>query len=230
MKYESICEGRFISRPNRFIAYVEADGGEQVCHVKNTGRCRELLVPDARVILSRAAEGAKRKTAYDLVAVYKNDMLINMDSAAPNAAVYEWLKSGGPGEFQQLRPEYKYGDSRFDFYGERDGKRVFMEVKGVTLENNGIVSFPDAPTERGRKHIEGLIRCVNEGHEGYIIFVVQMEKAEYFTPNRKTDPAFAEALERAEKSGVRIICRSCNVTEDSMVIGGDIPVKINEKA
>ncbi len=217
IKYGSIAEGRFISRPNRFIARVEVNGREETVHVKNTGRCRELLVPRARVILEKAPEGSSRKTAYDLIAVYKNGMLINMDSQSPNKAVTEFI----PRLFDNvtlIRPETSYGDSRFDFYIEAGGRKIFMEVKGCTLENDGICRFPDAPTVRGTKHINELIRAAAEGYEAYIFFVIQMKNARYFTPNPDTDPLFSETLKRASENGVRILAYTCNVTPDSMEI------------
>lgn len=229
MRYDKTITAEFIRRPNRFIAICSVNGRETVCHVKNTGRCRELLTEGAEVILVPCAADSKRKTKYDLVAVCKNGMLINMDSYAPNLAAGEWIAAGGLGKAENIRPEYTYGDSRFDFFAVIDGRTSFIEVKGVTLEENGVVMFPDAPTERGLKHINGLIRCAAEGHRACLLLVVQMSGSaeyplKYFTPNRNTDPKLAEAMKKASESGVEIICRSCRVTPDSMDI--DAPVKI----
>lgn len=230
MKYENTIAGRFISRPNRFIAYVDINGRTECCHVKNTGRCRELLVPDTKTVLS-ISDNPKRKTKFDLIAVYKNDLLINIDSQAPNKAVYEWLKSGGEGEFEVIRPEYTVGDSRFDFYAVRRGKPAIIEVKGVTLEENGIVRFPDAPTERGTRHLKGLAELSEQGFDTAVFFAVQMRGMKYFEPNRSTDPDFADALSYACSKGVRIICRECDVTENSLSVSPDksalLDVKIN---
>ena len=226
MKYENTCRASFVSRPNRFIAHVLIDGSPLVCHVKNTGRCKELLVPGAQVILQKSANPA-RKTAYDLIAVYKGERLINMDAAAPNAVCAEWLAAGGPG-FQPdlIRPEYTHDDSRFDFYAEHNGRGVFIEVKGVTLEEDGIVRFPDAPTERGLKHLRGLTRCVRDGYEAWAVFVIQMRDVRYFEPNRATHPAFAQALREAYEAGVQIVALDCCVTEDSLQVHGPVMVRI----
>ena len=217
--------GQFISRPNRFIAKVFAEGGEQTVHVKNTGRCRELLTENARVILECAPDLSKRKTKYDLIAVYKNDMLINMDSQCPNKAAAEFI----PRFFENvtlIRPEAVYGKSRFDFYIEADGRRIFMEVKGVTLEKDGVCLFPDAPTQRGVKHLNELAQAVRDGYEAYVLFVIQMKRAEYFSPNRETHPEFADALISAAENGVKLLAYTCNVTEDSMEIADPCPIKM----
>ncbi|MBQ2891246.1 MAG: DNA/RNA nuclease SfsA [Clostridia bacterium] len=227
MKYKNIKEGVFISRPNRFIANVLIDREEHICHVKNTGRCRELLVKGARVFLEES-NNPERKTKYDLVAVYKGERLINMDSQIPNKAFYEWVKKGKfIKDITYIKPEYKYGNSRFDFYIETQNEKILLEVKGVTLEENGVVMFPDAPTERGIKHIKELIKCKKEGFEAYIVFVVQMDNVKYFTPNRKTHKAFADALSEAEKCGVNIVCVNCKVTKDSMEINDFVEVRLN---
>ncbi len=216
MKYKSIKEGIFLSRPNRFIANIEIDGQVQVCHVKNTGRCKELLVPGARVFVEES-DNPLRKTRYDLVSVFKGDKLFNIDSSAPNKIFGEWVKSSGFfGENIFVKPESKYKNSRFDFYIETQDRKIFVEVKGVTLEENGVLMFPDAPTERGVKHINELMECVKEGYEGYIAFIIQTDAAKYFTPNKKTHKAFADALTEAEKGGVGIICLCCNVTKDEI--------------
>ena len=226
MKYKNIKEGIFLSRPNRFIANCKIDGRMEVCHVKNTGRCRELLIPGAEVFLEKINNPA-RKTKYDLVSVYKGAELFNIDSQAPNKVFGEWLASGGLfNNIGFIKPECRFGDSRFDFYAEHDGKKIFIEVKGVTLEEDGVLLFPDAPTERGLKHITELCSAVLEGYEAYIAFVVQTEKAKYFTPNKKTHPEFAEALKNAEKAGVKIICLSCRAEPDLLKIKSYIPVII----
>lgn len=228
MVYEDVTEGRFISRPNRFIANVEIGGKIEVCHVKNTGRCRELLVPGARVWLQRS-HSIERKTHFDLIAVKKGDILINMDSQAPNKVFGEYLAAGGIFPSPTLiRPETVYGSSRFDFYVEAEGRRAFCEVKGVTLEDKGVVRFPDAPTERGAKHLRELTRCLGEGFEAWAVFVVQMRGAEYFEPNALTDPVFASELTAAQKAGVRVIALECSVSPDSMTVAGDIPVRLGE--
>jgi len=224
MRYENIKQGKFISRPNRFIAYVEIDGKEEICHVKNTGRCRELLIPGTTVFVEESAN-PDRKTKYDLIAVYKGDLLINMDSQAPNKVMGEWL-SGFFEDITFIKPEAKYKNSRFDFYVETSDRKIFVEVKGVTLEENGVVLFPDAPTERGVKHLTELRECVKDGYEAYVFFVVQMEKADYFTPNRKTHPEFADALVNAEKAGVKIMCVNCRVGENAMEIKSFVKVRL----
>lgn len=218
MRYGITVQGTFISRPNRFIAKVMVNGKEETVHVKNTGRCRELLTDNAQVILEHFSDSSKRKTKYDLIAVYKNGMLINMDSQSPNKAAAEFLPKLF-GEDAVIRPEKTWGASRFDFYIETvDGRRIFLEVKGCTLENSGVCSFPDAPTERGVKHLNELIACMEAGYEAYILFVIQMNRAEYFTPNRATHPEFANALKKAYDSGVKVLAYTCDVKEDSMVI------------
>jgi sugar fermentation stimulation protein A len=226
MKYRDIREGIFISRPNRFIAEVSLDGSCQRVHVKNTGRCRELLVPGAKVYLSAAANPA-RLTRFDLVAVRKGRRLINMDSAAPNFAFGEYLKSGRYIDGVTLiKPESRHGASRFDFYVETEAHRIFIEVKGVTLEKDGVVMFPDAPTERGVKHLNELVACVREGFEARVVFVVQMADVKYFTPNNQTHPAFGAALAQAQAAGVLIDAFDCDVTPDSMNIGKPTEVRL----
>jgi len=216
MIYERMTEGRFISRPNRFIANIEVDGKEQVCHVKNTGRCRELFVPGARVFVQKS-DNPERKTAYDLISVYKGDALINVDSQVPNKVFAEWVKeSGFFGNDLFIKPECKYKNSRFDFYIESGKRRIFVEVKGVTLENDGVASFPDAPTERGVKHLCELEQAVEQGYEAYVFFIIQMKECRYFTPNREKHPEFAEALKRAAGKGVKVKALTCNVTPDSI--------------
>ena len=226
MRYTNIMAGKFLARPNRFIAHVEIAGHEEIVHVKNTGRCKELLLPGATVYVQHFPEG-KRKTKYDLIAVEKQNLLINMDSQAPNKVVQEWLMEQEPfGKITYLKPECKHGDSRFDFYLETEAKKMFIEVKGVTLEEKGVVMFPDAPTERGVKHVQELCHCLEQGYEAAIVFVVQMSGMRYFTPNRRTHAAFAEALERAEACGVRMLALSCEVTPESLAINGEIPIHL----
>lgn len=225
MKYGKMVPGRFLSRPNRFIAHIEIAGNEAICHVKNTGRCRELLTAGAQVWCLDAGSD-KRKTRYDLIAVQKGSRLINMDSQAPNAAVKEWLSEGGLGEIFKLRPETKHGDSRFDFSFQKDGRLCFLEVKGVTLENDGVCAFPDAPTERGAKHIRELIQAKKDGYGAYILFVIQMQDVHYLHPNDTTDPAFGTALRQAKEAGVEILAMDCLVTADSMVLRQPVPVKL----
>mgnify|MGYP004466467833 FL=1 len=226
MRYDNIHKGTFLSRPNRFIANVEINGKAEVCHVKNTGRCKELLVEGCTVWLEHS-DSTSRKTAFDLVAVEKGDRLINMDSQAPNKAVGEWLGEKMPfGEGFSVYPEKKYGNSRFDFYLESQDRKIFMEVKGCTLEKDSVVLFPDAPTLRGVKHIEELSHCIDEGYEAYIMILVQMSDVKYFTPNYDTHPEFGEALEKASRKGVKILCYDCNVTPDSMTVGKPVSVKL----
>lgn len=224
MRYQSTKRGSFLARPNRFIAYVEIDGKPQICHVKNTGRCRELLTEGARVIVEKS-DNPQRKTAYDLIAVYKGEELINIDSQAPNRVFGEWVKSGGCFEsLTKIKPECTYGSSRFDFYLEADGKRIFAEVKGVTLEQDGVVLFPDAPTERGVKHLHELMQAKENGYDAYVFFVIQLKHCRYFTPNCETHPAFAEALRKAARHGVAVRAVNCNVTENELSIDHAVEV------
>lgn len=218
--------GRFLDRPNRFIAHVDIAGrGSQVCHVKNTGRCRELLIPGARVYVEECQNPA-RKTKYDLIAVEKGKLLINMDSQAPNKAAAEAIPRLLPG-ISLLRPETVWGSSRFDFYAEtQEGEKWFIEVKGVTLEENGTARFPDAPTQRGAKHLRELCRCVEQGFHAAVLFVIQMKGVERFEPNAKTDPEFARALRQAAEAGVRILAYDCLVAPDSMVIDAPVEIRI----
>lgn len=227
MHYDNIKEGRFESRPNRFIAYVTMDGRREKVHVKNTGRCRELLTENALVYLSKS-NNPLRSTSYDLVAVQKGHRIINMDSQSPNKAVEEWLKAGGlfP-DVKLVRPEMTYHSSRFDFYVETPEDKIFIEVKGVTLEQEDVVLFPDAPSERALKHINELIEAAREGYKAYVLFVIQMEKVKCFTPNRKTQPEFATALLRAKQAGVKVLAFDCKVTPDSMVIHEPVPVRLS---
>ena len=226
MRYENVCEGRFLLRPNRFIAHVAMAGRTEVCHVKNTGRCRELLVPGAQVYLERSSNPA-RKTQYDLIAVRKGALLINMDAQAPNKAFGEWAAAGGflPG-LRVIRPEFTWGDSRFDFRLEDGDGPVFVEVKGVTLEEGGVARFPDAPTERGAKHLRGLARACEAGIRAAVCFVIQIKGPQVFRPNDATDPAFGRALREAAGAGVHILAVDCRVEPDALFIDGPMPVDL----
>ena len=233
MKYKGrIKEGVFLSRPNRFIAYVKVDGREEKCHVKNTGRCRELLVPGCKVYLEES-ENPNRSTRFDLVATEKkigdSSILINMDSQAPNSVVEEWLRKGELfGEKIEVKREVTYSDSRFDFsITDESGRISFLEVKGCTLEKNGVVMFPDAPTERGVKHVKELIKAKKEGYGAYILILVQMCGVKYFVPNWDTHPAFGEALREAERKGVVILCYDALVTSDSITLFKSVPVVLS---
>lgn len=224
MRYEKITKGKFISRPNRFKAYVELNGEEELVHVKNTGRCAELLKAGATVYVQKS-DKEERKTKWDLIAVEKGERMINMDSQIPNQVVKEWLEKENLFEnITCIRPEYTYGNSRFDLYVEAGEQKIFIEVKGVTLEEDGVVRFPDAPSERAVKHVEELQKAVKDGYEAYVFFVIQMKDVRYFTPNRQTHPEFAEALAEAERNGVKILAYDCSVTEDSIELGKEVPV------
>ena len=227
MTYENMVPGRFQDRPNRFIAHVEIGGVFETVHVKNTGRCKELLVPGAAVWCQKSDNPA-RKTQYDLICVQKGDYLINMDSQAPNVAAGEWLQGGGLGEIQNLRPETVHGDSRFDFSFQKDGKQCFLEVKGVTLEKDGICAFPDAPTERGTKHLKGLTRAAEEGFGAYVLFVIQMSPVRYLRPHEERDPAFAKALREAAAGGVTVLAMDCCVTPEEMVLQNKVEVRLDD--
>ncbi len=226
MQYKSVQKATFRYRPNRFIAICTLYGEDVTVHVKNTGRCKELLVPGCTVYLSEAADPA-RKTRFDLIAVRKGDALFNIDSAAPNRVFGEWLAEGVlfP-DITFVRHETVFQDSRFDFYVEHGGRRAFIEVKGVTLEENGVLLFPDAPTERGIKHVKGLCDAIDAGYDAYVAFIIQTEQATYFTPNRETHPAFAHALSRAAEKGVGILCYTCHVTKDSLSIAAPLPYRL----
>ena len=217
--------GSFLARPNRFIAHVEIDGNTEVCHVKNTGRCRELLPTGAKV-WCEVSNNPARKTKYDLITVQKGERLINMDSQAPNIAAKEWLLAGGLGKIENLKSETTQGESRFDFSFTKDGRPCFLEVKGVTLENDGICAFPDAPTQRGSKHLRGLSQLAKEGYGAYVLFVIQMTDVKYLHPNDATDPNFGAALRQASADGVQILAVDCRVTECSMDIENKVEVRL----
>lgn len=226
MKYDDVIEAQFIKRPNRFIAHVLVDGKEQIAHVRNTGRCREILTEGTKVILEKA-KNPDRKTAYSLIAAYKGDMLINIDSQIPNAVVFEGVKNNKiPAllNVNNIKREVTYGNSRFDIYFEKEDSRGFIEVKGVTLEDNGLAMFPDAPTERGRKHIEEMAAAVANGYEGFIIFLIQMKGVHAFSPNFSMDPEFAEELRKSASLGVKVLAYDSIVKKDEIIISAPIEV------
>ena len=231
MKYNKIVKGKFISRPNRFIAIVDVKGTIETVHVKNTGRCKELLVPECTVYLS-VSDNPHRKTKYDLVATEKERedgkyLLINMDSQVPNDVAEEWLKQGELfSKNAKIRREVTYGESRFDFYIEDGDRKAFLEVKGCTLEKSGVAMFPDAPTERGIKHIKELVKCIKNGYEAYILFVIQMKCVHEFVPNYQTHKAFGDALREASEKGVNIIAKDCEITPDSIEIKDFVKVNL----
>ena len=222
MRYAEVEKATFLARPNRFIAHVEMGGEVVVCHVKNTGRCRELLVPGAEVWLEKGSTPG-RKTAWDLIAVRKSEKLINMDAQAPNKVFAQWAAQLEP-ELTALRREYTYGQSRLDFCLETAAGLHLVEVKGVTLEEGGHTRFPDAPTERGIKHLQELMRAVEEGHRASVVFVIQMEDVVDFAPNDVTHPAFGTALREAAAAGVQVVAVNCRVAPDSLEIIGRVPV------
>lgn len=226
MIYENILPAVFVDRPNRFIAHVELNGRLEVCHVKNTGRCRELLIPGCRVYVQHQSSPT-RKTAYDLIAVEKGERLLNMDANAPNRVFNEYVRAGRfLRGWSVIRPETTHGDSRFDFYLESPGHRLFAEVKGVTLEDDGVMRFPDAPTERGVKHLEGLARCVQEGYEAWAVFVIQTEDVRWMEPNRRTHPAFADALRQAAQAGVHLLALDCHTEPDRLEICRPVEIRL----
>lgn len=215
MKYRNIIHGKFASRPNRFIAKVWVEGKLETVHVKNTGRCKELLLPDSDVILE-VSDNSDRKTKYDLIGVYKEKLgWVNIDSQAPNKVVKEWLEQK---DYTLLKPEYTYGDSRIDFYMEKGEQKFLMEVKGCTLEIDGIGYFPDAPTERGVKHLRELTKAVKDGYQCYVAFIVQMEEINEVRANVTTHKEFGQALEEAKAAGVKVLCLGCKVTEDTLEV------------
>lgn len=215
MFYKNIVEGKFIARPNRFIARVEIEGIEYTVHVKNTGRCRELLIPGCTVYLDKA-QNPERKTPYDLVAVNKDGAIINIDSQAPNKVVKEWLESLS--EYDVIHPEHKYGNSRIDFYMEKENVKYLMEVKGCTLFRDGVGLFPDAPTERGARHLRELTASLKEGYKAIIAFVIQGEGIREVRPNTETDPDFAGAFHEAVQAGVKVLFLECRVTKDTLEV------------
>lgn len=225
MHYRNMVPGIFLARPNRFIAHVAIGGKTEICHVKNTGRCKELL-PAGATVWCQEFDSTTRKTKYDLITVKKGDRLINMDSQAPNKAAGEWLAAGGLGQISNLKAETTFGNSRFDFSFEKDGKKCFLEVKGVTLEHDGICAFPDAPTERGVKHLKELTTLAKNGYGAYVLFVIQMADVKYLHPNDVTDPAFGAALRAAAEAGVQVLAMDCAVTEASMNIRLPVLVKL----
>lgn len=228
MEYGKMTEARFLRRVNRFTAFVELNGQEEMVHVKNTGRCRELLLEGARVFLEEADKEG-RKTKYSLIAVYKGDVLVNMDSQAPNQMAAEALakeKIAEIGEVDFLKREVKYETSRFDIFYQKGNKKGFIEVKGVTLEENGIAKFPDAPTERGAKHLRELIKAKEEGYEAAVLFVIQMQGVKAFQPNEERDRNFTEALREAAAAGVQVLAYDCRVEVGSVIIENKISVKL----
>lgn len=225
MIYNNIKPAKFISRPNRFIANIEIDGNHEICHVKNTGRCREFLIEGAKIFVQEFDSSTTRKTKYDLISAYKKEQLINMDSQVTNKVIQEWLQEGGLFEnISLIKPESKYKNSRFDFYIEVGKRKIYIEVKGVTLEEDGVVMFPDAPTERGVKHLRELEECIEEGFEAYVIFVIQMSDVKVFKANEEMHKAFAETLTRVHEKGVNVLAYECLVTEDSIRISKQVPV------
>jgi sugar fermentation stimulation protein A len=226
MKYTAVKTATFISRPNRFLSHVLVDGQEEIVHVKNTGRCREILQEGVTVILEEAAN-INRKTKYSLIAAYKGEVLINIDSQVPNQVVYEGVADGEIKEIlniTKLSKEVCYGNSRFDLYFESNGQRGFIEVKGVTLESDGIAMFPDAPTERGCKHVYEMIKAVEEGYAGFLFFLIQMKGVRYFTPHVVRDPKFTMALKLAKEKGVTILAYDAKVLEDEITLGAPVAI------
>ena len=221
MKYENIIKAKFINRINRFVAEIEIGGKREICHVKNTGRCRELLLNGADIFVQQFPKESGRKTLYDLICVIKNGEYINIDSQAPNSVFAEFAKTLF-GKNAIVRREVKYKNSRFDFYIETQSRKIFAEVKGVTLEEDGICRFPDAPTERGIKHLNELCDCIDDGYEAYVIFVIQMNNVKKFEPNINTHFEFGKALYNAHKKGVKVLCFSCNVSKDFVCIDKEV--------
>ena len=228
MKYENMEPAVFLERPNRFIAWVKTRRGKEICHVKNTGRCRELLLPGAALYVQRN-ENPSRKTPLDLIAVKKGERLINMDSQAPNRVVEEWLRQGDwplcP-KGALICPEHTYRDSRFDFLIQKEQKKILLEVKGVTLEEAGIVRFPDAPTLRGVKHIRELTDSLKEGYEACILFLVQMQDVRYLEPNDVTHKEFGDTLRKAKEAGVHILAYDCRVEPELLELRERVPVRL----
>lgn len=231
MTYENIRQAVFLDRPNRFISHIEIDGRQEVCHVKNTGRCRELLIPGATVFVQDfggrdANPSLTRKTRYGLISVQKGERLVNIDASAPNKVFGEWVHTGGLfRDISRIRPEYRFGNSRFDFYIESEARRALVEVKGATLEEGGVARFPDAPTERGVKHLRELVSAVEAGYDAYVVFVIQMKGVHLFEPNWATHEAFGIALQEAARVGVNVLAVDCDVTENSMVAANLVQVR-----
>lgn len=226
MTYSKVRQAVFLDRPNRFIAYIRLDGRYETCHVKNTGRCRELLIPGAHVLVCEVDSPA-RKTRYDLIAVWKGKRLINLDSAAPNRVFAEWVPAGNLfRNITRIKPEHPFGSSRFDFYIEAEGRGAFVEIKGVTLEEEGVARFPDAPTVRGVRHVKELMACAAAGYDAYLMFIVQMKGVRYVEPNWKTHPAFGEALRAAGGAGVHILALDCRVTFDGIAAADPVEVRV----
>lgn len=228
MKYNNIYEGVFINRPNRFVANVLINGNMEMVHVKNTGRCKEILVQGTKVYLEKS-NNPHRKTKYSIVSAYKGNKLINIDSQVPNDVVFESINSGKIDMFKDivsLKREVSYGNSRFDLFFERENKKGFIEIKGVTLEVDSLSLFPDAPTERGKKHVDEMVKAVQEGYEGYIFFLIQMDDINFFTPNINMDKNFSESLLTAKKSGVKILAYNSIVTKDEIVLDKQVKVLI----
>lgn len=229
MKYKKIVEGLFIGRPNRFIAIVLIDGKEETVHVRNTGRCKELLIPNAKIILEDCSHILSRKTKYSIIAVWKEDMLVNMDSQIPNKVVFDALEQGEISNFTDLsyiKRESSFKNSRFDIYFEENKKKAFMEIKGVTLEKQGVAMFPDAPTSRGTKHVLEMIEAVKEGYEGYIFFLIQMKGPHIFKINSQMDPKFSQAIKLANKNKVNIMAYDSIVCLNDIVIGDKIEIDL----
>lgn len=226
MKYANIKEGIFIERVNRFIAHIDIDGKVEVCHVKNTGRCKEILVKGCKVFVQEF-DSKIRKTKFDLISVYKGNRLINIDSQVPNKMFSEWVKLGNLfKDIKVFKSEVFYKNSRFDFYVEYEDKKAFIEIKGVTLENEGVVLFPDAPTSRGVKHLKELVSAREEGYEAYVIFIVQMEGVKYFTPNYETHKEFGDTLSFCKNNGVNILAFDSVVSKDEIYIKDSVKVFI----
>lgn len=226
MRYDNIVKGTFVERPNRFIAMVEIDGMTERCHVKNTGRCKELLIPGATVYLS-ASDNPERSTRFDLIAVMKGKRLINMDSQIPNGVAAEGLRNIPLfSKVTEIKREFRYGNSRIDIMASDPDRRYLIEVKGVTLENDDVARFPDAPTERGSKHLKELIASVEEGYHPCVLFIIQMEGAMRFEPNWETDPIFSDTLRLAKESGVTVLAYGCRVTPDSIELSEPVHVSI----
>lgn len=227
MRYDRMTEAIFLSRPNRFIAHVLIEGREEICHVKNTGRCAELLIPGARIWVHES-DDIRRKTRFDLITVDRGGVLVNMDSQAPNRLFAEWAEAGGMGAVEELRAERRYKESRFDFALKRGGKPMLVEVKGVTLERGGVALFPDAPTERGLKHINELTDAAENGYIAAAVFIIQMKCPTSFSPNMETQPEFGRALLRARDRGVELIALDCAVTPDSVRVDSPVPIALPE--